>query len=70
MKIELEVADDLVKQFGEEALKTYLNFKLENMTQKMLLNFSSSPIDSELSSDQNEQIIKAWEKVKKMGPSC
>jgi len=70
MKIELEVDDDLVKQFGEEALKTYLNFKLENMRQKMLLNFSSSAIDSDLSSDQNQKVKEAWEKVKKMGPSC
>ena len=70
MKIELEVSDDLVGQFGEEALKTFLNFKLENMQQKMLHLPDAIITGPEFTEDQNNKIKEAWEKVKKMGPSC
>ena len=68
MKIEIEVPEEIVKQFGKAAIETYLAFKVENMAATMLTDFADKKVDNpEVTS---EQTAEAWEKVKRMGPSC
>jgi hypothetical protein len=66
MKIEIEVPDEIVAKFGLTALKTFLEFKVQNLADQAVLKNESA----DLPETDEEKVREAWAKVKKMGPSC
>jgi hypothetical protein len=70
MKIEIEVKDELVKQFGEEAIRIYLSRKAEKLEE--LLNQNITEEEQQRSdSDSNADAIKnSWANFNKRGFAC
>lgn len=70
MKIEFEIKDELVKRFGEEAIRIYLTNKAEKL-EESLHQSSGHMSNPETDTASDEETLKnSWAKFNKRGMSC
>ena len=67
MKIEIEVADELIEKLGEEAIRSYLETKTEALSHSLIEQPAEETFHPSADKDATHT---AWQKFNKRGLSC